>query len=34
MHRIMIHERSDSHLVAVKKGFEKAKAHHVDSAIA
>ena len=27
------HERSDSHLVAVKKGFKNAKAHHVDSAI-
>ena len=25
---------SDSHLVAVKKGFENAKAHQVDSAIA
>ena len=33
-HRITTHERSDSHLVAVKKGFENAKAHHVDSAIA
>ena len=30
----MTHERSDSHLVAVKNGFENAKAHHVDSAIA
>ena len=33
-HRITTHERSDSHLVAVKKGFENANAHHVDSAIA
>ena len=33
-HRITTHERSYSHLVAVKKGFENAKAHHVDSAIA
>ena len=33
-HRITTHERSDSHLIAVKKGFENAKAHHVDSAIA
>ena len=33
-HRSTTHERSDSHLVAVKKGFENAKAHHVDSAIA
>ena len=34
VHRITTHERSDSHLVAVKKGFENAKTHHVDSAIA
>ena len=33
-HRITTHERSDSNSVAVKKGFESAKAHHVDSAIA
>ena len=32
-HRITTHKRSDSHLVAVKKGFENAKALHVDSAI-
>ena len=34
VHRITTHERSNSHLVAVKKGFENVKAHHVDSAIA
>ena len=34
VHRITTHERSDSHLVAVKKEFENVKGHHVDSAIA